>query len=89
MMYFFPGGGAGICMPALAANSAKLAGTRRFCILHPISAWFNGRKSGAALLVIAAGAGLEAGLEAAGVGWVEGDSAAGCTALVSDMGAEV
>lgn len=85
MMYFFPGGGGGIVILALLANSAKLVGTRWFCILHWRSAWFNATKSGSALLVIAAGAELGAGLESAEVGWVDGD----CAALDSGIGAEV
>ena len=89
MTYFFPAGGGGIVIPGLAANSSKLAGTRWFCSLQSRSAWFNGTKSGPALLVIAAGAGLGAGLESTGVGWADGDSAAGCAALFSGVGAEV
>ena len=69
-------------MLALAANSSKLAGRRRCCMTHSMSAEFSGRKSGAALVAVVAGAGLEA----TGVGWADWDSTAGCDALVSGIG---
>lgn len=80
MTYFFPGGGGGMLIPALAANSAKPAGTRRFCILHPISAWFNDCKFGMALVTLAAEAGWEL---PAGAGVAE-TGVAGAVAVESD-----
>lgn len=86
MMYFFPGGGAGMLIPALAANSAKLAGTRRFCILHARSAWFNGCKFGMVLVALAAEAGWEL---PAGAGVAEsGAGVAGAVAVESDAGGD-
>ena len=71
--YFLPAGGGGIATPAVAANSSKFAGVRRFRISHCLSAMFNAVKSGAAFGAAAilvtgnGGAGWEFTAESGGV----------------------